>query len=78
MSIVARSDQSTRSAYTALAHDWDGRFWCISVGVGGKDLGPLTQAASVRDVEPMAREAIAIRFGVDEDSFDVEVTIDRP
>lgn len=68
----------TRTHYTVHAHDWDGRYWVISAALAGREVEPITQATKVRDIEPMAREAIAISLEVDEDSFDLDVQVDAP
>lgn len=68
----------TRPSYPVHAHDWDGRYWVISAELPGRDLEPITQATKVRDIAMMATEAIAITLDVDEDSFDIDVSIEAP
>src|ERR1019366_2533676 len=52
----------------------DGRFWHIRV----PEVGRSTQARHVRDIEPMARDLIAVMEDVPADSFLVDVDIALP
>ena len=47
----------------------DGRFWLIEVdGVG------MTQALSVEEIEPMARDLVALFLDIPADSFDLTIS----
>ena len=48
----------------------DGKFWRVRV----PEVARTTQARTLNEVEPMARDLIAIMDGIDADSFDLEVT----
>ena len=48
----------------------DGKFWQVRV----PEVARTTQARTLDEVEPMARDLIAIMDGIDADSFDLEVT----
>ena len=48
----------------------DGKFWRVRV----PEVARTTQARTLDEVEPMARDLIAIMDGIDADSFDLEVT----
>jgi hypothetical protein len=48
----------------------DGEFWCIRV----PELARTTQARSLDEVEPMARDLIAIMDDIPADSFGLDVT----
>jgi hypothetical protein len=50
--------------------DRDGKFWRIRV----PEVARTTQARTLLEVEPMARDLIAIMDGIDAGSFDLEVT----
>jgi hypothetical protein len=54
----------------------DGALWYIEIGgvprLQGSP-GAFTQARTVEEIEPMAREVIAIVLGVPKDSFDLTV-----
>jgi hypothetical protein len=65
--------------YTAIASP-DERWWFIRIpGLGNNpDEGLPTQARRLSDVEPMARDLIAVYLDVPEDSFDVEVKVELP
>lgn len=65
-----------RPTYTALASR-DGRWWLIRVpGLGhNPEDGIYTQARKRGDIEPMARELIALCLEVSQDSFDVQVEL---
>jgi hypothetical protein len=54
--------------------DRDGRYWHIRV----PDIGRSTQARHVREIEPMARDLIAVMEDVPADSFGVDVHITLP
>ncbi|GFG74708.1 hypothetical protein [Mycobacterium botniense] len=66
--------------YTAIASPDEGRWWFIRIpGLGNNpDEGLPTQARRLTDVEPMARDLIAVYLDVPEDSFNVEVKIELP
>jgi hypothetical protein len=49
--------------------DRDGKFWRIRV----PEVARTTQARTLLEVEPMARDLIAIMDGIDAGSFDLEV-----
>lgn len=64
------------TTYTAEASYAD-RWW--SVTVRGLDAGPQhTQARTLRDVAPMAREVVALLTDVDEASVRVDVQVKLP
>lgn len=64
--------------YTAIAQR-DGKYWFIRIlELGTTPDGLPTQARSLIEVEPMARDLIAVYLDVPEDSFDVEVEIELP
>ncbi len=47
----------------------DGRFWLIEVdGVG------MTQALSVEEIEPIARDLVALFLDIPADSFDLTIS----
>jgi len=52
----------------------DGKFWLIHVPEAGR----WTQARNVREIEPMARDLIAIMDEVPPDSFELDVHITLP
>jgi hypothetical protein len=54
--------------------DRDGKVWRVRV----PEVDRTTQARSLREVEPMARDLISIMEDVPEDSFDLEVHITLP
>jgi hypothetical protein len=67
------------TTHTAIASP-DGRWWFIRIpGLGNNpDEGLPTQARRLTEVEPMARDLIAVYLDVPEDSFDVEVRVELP
>ena len=67
------------STYHARAHDWNGRWWAITVTGLPSEFGEqFTQASKIRDIEPMARSLISDLLEVDTDAVELEVTIDPP
>jgi hypothetical protein len=54
--------------------DRDGKFWRVRV----PEVGRTTQARNLREVEPMARDLIAIMDDIPEDSFKLNVRITLP
>lgn len=52
----------------------DGKFWYIRV----PQIGHSTQARTVAEIEPMARDLIAVMERVPADSFEVQVHISLP
>lgn len=52
----------------------DGRFWLIHV----PEIDRATQARSLAEIEPMARDLIVIMESVEPDSFELDVTITMP
>jgi hypothetical protein len=54
--------------------DRDGRVWRIRV----PEVARTTQARTLREVEPMARDLIAIMDNIPADSFDLDVTLTLP
>lgn len=52
----------------------DGAFWLVSVPAVKR----MTQARSVREIEPMARDLIALMCNVRPDSFEVKVELRLP
>ena len=54
--------------------DRDGNFWRIRV----PEVGRTTQARTLREVEPMARDLIAIMDDIPADSFGLDVTLTLP
>jgi hypothetical protein len=54
--------------------DRDGSFWRVRV----PEVERTTQARTLREVEPMARDLIVIMDDVPAESFDLEVTITLP
>lgn len=67
------------STYTAIASR-DGRWWLVRIpGIGNDpDDGLYTQAHNLAEVEPMARDLIALWLDAPADSFDVEVQVELP
>lgn len=67
------------SSYTAIASR-DGRWWLVRVPGLGNDPedGLHTQARNLAEVEPMARDLIALWLDVRQDSFDVKVQVQLP
>ena len=64
--------------YTAVA-ERDGKYWFIRIPQLGKNPEGLpAQARQLSEIEPMARDLIAVYLDVPEDSFDVEVEIELP
>ena len=65
------------TTYTAVASSDAERGWIIRVpGLGSHpEYGLPTWAASIRDIEPMARDLIAIYLDVPQDSFDLDVKV---
>ncbi|MEU7814097.1 hypothetical protein [Pseudonocardia sp. NPDC049154] len=47
----------------------DGKFWHIDI----PELGVVTQARTDDEIEPMARDVIAIMLDVEPDSFALEI-----
>ena len=64
--------------YTAVASR-DGRHWHVRIpGLGNRpDYGLPTQARTLADVEPMARDLIALWLRVPAQSFRVDVQMER-
>jgi len=54
--------------------DRDGKFWRVRV----PEVGRTTQARTLREVEPMARDLIAIMDEIPEDSFKLDVRLTLP
>jgi hypothetical protein len=66
------------TTYTAIASRGE-RFWLVRVpGLGTTKEGLPTQARTLADVEPWARDLIATYLDVPEDSFDLEVRVELP
>jgi hypothetical protein len=67
------------NTYTAIARRGE-RFWVIRVpGLGSHpDEGLPTQARSLAEVEPMARDLIAVYLDVPPDSFTVSTQVELP
>lgn len=64
--------------YTAIAQR-DGKYWFIRIPeLGTNPDGLPTQARNLTEVEPMARDLIAVYLDVPADSFDIEVQIELP
>lgn len=61
------------SRYTANVTR-DGRFWLIGV----PEIDRHTQARNLAEIEPMARDLIAIMEEIEPDSFELDVTITMP
>ena len=59
--------------YTAQV-ERDGRFWLIHV----PEVDRWTQARTLREVEPMARDLVAVMLEVDPDSFELRVDLELP
>lgn len=59
--------------YHAIA-ERDDRFWLVHV----PEVQRHTQARTVDEIEPMARDLIAIMTGAPPDAIDVEVTVELP
>lgn len=59
--------------YTAIATR-DGKYWLVHI----PDIDQYTQARTLAEVEPMARELIALTQGVPEDSIELEWRTDLP
>lgn len=66
-------------SYTAIAERGE-RYWVVRVpGLGNNpEAGLPTQARTLAEVEPMARDLIAVWLDVAPDSFDVAVKIELP
>lgn len=60
-------------SYTAEV-ERDGRFWLVWV----PEIERATQARNLREVEPMARDLVAMMLEVAPDSFDLEIRIKLP
>lgn len=67
------------NTYTAIASR-DERWWLVRIpGLGNDpDDGLYTQARNLAEVEPMARDLIAVWLEVPEDSFGVDVKVELP
>lgn len=67
------------TTYTAIAERGE-RYWSVRIpGLGNHpEEGLPTQARSLAEVEPMARDLIALWLEVPEDSFGVEVSVVLP
>lgn len=52
----------------------DGRFWLVHI----PEIDQYSQGRNLTDVEPMARDLIALWLDVPEDSFDVAVQVQLP
>jgi hypothetical protein len=61
------------STYTADVSR-DGRFWLIHVPA----IDRYTQARSLREIEDMTRDLIAVMQGVEPDSFEINVQLTMP
>lgn len=61
------------STYTADVSR-DGRFWLIHV----PEIDRYTQARSLREIEDMTRDLIAVMRGVEPDSFELNVRLTMP
>jgi predicted RNase H-like HicB family nuclease len=69
-----------KRTYTAIASR-DEKYWLVRVlGLGAYPQDGLpTQARTLAEVEPMARDLIAVYLDIPEDSFDVETRVeDKP
>src|SRR5687768_3585643 len=64
---------ATMNHYTARVTR-DGRFWLIHV----PEVDRHTQARSLGEIEPMARDLVAIMTDVEPDSFTLDVQIELP
>jgi hypothetical protein len=66
------------TTYRAIASRGE-RFWLVRVhGLGATDDGLPTQARTLADVEPWARDLIATYLDLEPDSFAVDVEIELP
>lgn len=64
--------------YTAIAQR-DGKYWFIRIPeLGTNPDGLPTQARTLAEVEPMARDLIALYLEIPEDSFEIAVQIELP
>jgi len=61
------------STYTALVSR-EGKFWHIEV----PEIGRVTQARNINEVDDMARDLIAIMAGIERGSVELDVRIQRP
>ncbi len=52
----------------------DGRFWLVHI----PEIDQYTQGRNLAEVEPMARDLIALWLEIPEDSFDVAVHVELP
>jgi len=52
----------------------DGRFWLVHV----PEIDQYTQARNLREVEPVARDLVAVMREVAPDSFNLEVSVELP
>lgn len=52
----------------------DGRFWLVHI----PEIAQYTQGRNLAEVEPMARDLIALWLEIPEDSFHVEVHVELP
>lgn len=64
---------ATMSTYTALVSR-DGRFWHVEV----PEIDRVTQARNLNEVDPMARDLVAIMTGAELDSFELDIRIQLP
>lgn len=64
---------ATMSTYTALVSR-EGKFWHIEV----PEIGRVTQARNINEVDDMARDLIAIMAGIERGSVELDVRIQRP
>jgi DNA-directed RNA polymerase specialized sigma24 family protein len=61
------------NTYSAVASR-DGRFWLVHI----PELDKYTQARNLVEVEPMARDLIALLLDVPEDSFQLGIKVELP
>lgn len=59
--------------YTAVASR-DGRWWLVHI----PQIDQYTQARNLAEVEPMARDLIALCLNVAQDSFEIDVQVELP
>ncbi len=52
----------------------DGRFWLVHI----PEIDQYTQGRSLAEIEPMARDLIALWLDIRDDSFDVEMHVELP
>lgn|GEM_PF-370966 len=64
---------ATMSTYTALVSR-EGKFWHVEV----PEIGRVTQARNINEVDDMARDLIAIMAGIERGSVELDVRIQLP